>query len=243
MALHSPGWKTDSSGLSHNGKTERRGREREMPANVGWREEGKNKGKGEQDGEFHVSSVETAVGEQLALWKHLETHQSKELHLHCCLCVCACESETCTVHMQACVTAQVCVCVWSHLCDEWHFWKHTFGVVFTFLYAELTHLAGGLSYNKFPPTRPKVAISTLPALIRTLIEAHIEGPYKQWDVWTEPAKSWHRVPILLILENYSGFSLVSITTLLREWKSNNHSSGNSYNWKHIYKRNNKLSIS
>lgn len=29
--------------------------------------------------------METAVSEQLTLWKHLQTHQFKELHLQLCL--------------------------------------------------------------------------------------------------------------------------------------------------------------
>lgn len=41
--------------------------------------------------------METAVSEQIALWKHSQNHQSKELHLHHQLC-------ERTVHVQACVT-------------------------------------------------------------------------------------------------------------------------------------------
>lgn len=59
--------------------------------------------------------VETAVTEQLTLWKHLQTHQSKELHLHQCLC--ATVRERRSLHMQAYATVKVCVGTFVCVCE------------------------------------------------------------------------------------------------------------------------------
>lgn len=91
--------------LSQSGKTKRE-REREK-CQQKWDGEKRERTKGRESGMesfMWTVYVETAVTERLALWKHLQAHQSKELHLHQCLCV-----RERDVHMQAHVTVQVCV--------------------------------------------------------------------------------------------------------------------------------------
>lgn len=106
-----------------------------MPAEVGQREEGKNKGKGESGMESFMLTayVETAVTEQLALWKHLQTHQSKELHLHQCFCVREARIK------QAHVTVKMCV--GTFVCEINYIFGNTEWSVFTFLYAQFTSVA------------------------------------------------------------------------------------------------------
>lgn len=100
--------------LSHSGKREKcqrkwerekRGRTKGTYWRAGWRVSCK-------------VCVEAAVTDQLALWKHLQSHQSKELHLPQCLCVAARQTD-CTFKMQTHVTVTVTVnghfCAWDKL--------------------------------------------------------------------------------------------------------------------------------
>lgn len=62
--------------------------------------------------------------------------------------------------------------------------------VFTFLYAQFTSVARGLLYFKFPPTWPKLAVSTMFSLIPSMILTDIlDSPHKQWNVWSDVANS------------------------------------------------------
>ncbi len=93
--------------LSHSGKRER---DREVPAKVGWREEGKNKGKGGRDGEFHVNSVYVETAVTVQLFGNTYRLISQKSCTCTSVCVQLCERDA---HMQAYVSVKVCgrICV------------------------------------------------------------------------------------------------------------------------------------
>lgn len=81
-----------------------------MPANVGWREERKNKGKGERDEEFHVNSVCRDSCHRPARSLETLTDSSVKRAAPAPVFVCDCERETdCTYSMQTHVTVKMCM--------------------------------------------------------------------------------------------------------------------------------------
>lgn len=73
-----------------------------MPAKMGWREEGKNKGKGEQDGEFHVNSVCRDSCQRAARSLETLTGSSVKRAAPAPVFVCDCESEIYCTYVNAC---------------------------------------------------------------------------------------------------------------------------------------------
>lgn len=101
----------------------------------------------------------------LDLWKHSQAHQSKQLHLHTSVCVSLWERGAHEAH----VTVRARRRGGGHTCEMTYIFGNPKWSVFTFLYAQFTSAAPGLLYFKFPPTWPKLPVSTGLMLIRSLI--------------------------------------------------------------------------
>lgn len=106
---------------------------------------------------------------QRAAWIFGNTHRL--ISQNSCTCtqvfVCHCGSEARTRHMSP--FERVEVGGGAHTCEMTYIFGNAKWSVFTFLYAQFTSAAPGLLYFKFPPTWPKLPVSTGLTLIRSLI--------------------------------------------------------------------------
>lgn len=175
-----------------------REREREVPAKSGMEKGGKNKGKGEWDGEFHVNSICRDSCHRVAC--SLETLRDSSVKRAAPAPVFVCD---CVREQYKCKHMSLWKRVWAHLCKR----LITFLETLSSLYLHFFMLSLHLLHVDYCTLNFCLKVLFLQcsnwSSYRYRLIQYIESPYKPWNIWRGHANSWHYVPMWPKLQNHS----------------------------------------
>lgn len=188
-------------GVSQRERVRETERERERGASKKWDGEkgGKNKEKGEWDGEFHVNSICRDSCHRVA--RSLETLRDSSVKRAAPAPVFVCDRVR---EKYKCKHMSLWKRVWAHLCVRLitfletlsSLYLHFFMLGLHLLHVDYCTLKFCLNVVLF------LQCSNWSSYWYTLIH-YIESPYKPWNTWRKPANSWQCVPIWPKLQNHS----------------------------------------